>query len=333
MAQVCASSCEEMLAGHIPKRNEQLVLDRGNITAALKTAAAAGTDHPQALGILGSLLLYAKNHGEYLTMFRWCQLALDPSSGSPTRDRARALLTCGVMQVHLGLEKVWITDALAEAARIAAAHNDWWAEAYALGYSALSRANAGRPDEAERFAHRTREIAELHDDDLLRGLAGLAHGWVWLARGQPEQALAELSAARHLGCDQQQQSFIGLYMALTQFALGHYRQAAHQWLLSLNHCISFGNVRGMAGSIEGCGYLASRAGDWHAAARLLASASAIRERTQLPLFSFWRPYLDAAMRELGSHLSPSELESSWQLGAGLRHENAANEALTLLRSY
>jgi non-specific serine/threonine protein kinase len=333
MAQVCAKSCEEMLAGYIPKRVEQLVLDRGNITAALETAAAAGPDHPQALGILGLLLLYAKSAGDFLPMFRWCQLALDPSSGPPTRDRARALLACGVVQVYLSLEKVWMTHALAEAARIAAQHDDWWTEAYALGYSALSCANDAQPDDAEQYAHRTRAIAELHGDDLLRGLAGLAYGWVWLAREQPERGLAELSAARDLGCDLHQHHFIGMYIGLAHFALSHYRQAADQWLLSLNHSISLGNVRGMAGCIEGCGYLASQAGEWHSAARLLAAAGVIRERTQLPLFKFWCPHLDVAMRDLRSHLGPTELEASWQSGAGLRHENAANEALALLRSY
>jgi hypothetical protein len=69
-----------------------------------------------------------------------------------------------------------------------------------------------------------------------------------------EYALLKLqSGTDDLGRDPQQQCFIGQYMALAHFSLGHYPQAAHQWLLSLNHCISFGNVRGMAGSIEGCG--------------------------------------------------------------------------------
>jgi hypothetical protein len=268
-----------------------------------------------------------------MAMFRWCQLVLDPSSGSPTHARARALLTLGVVQVYLQLDEPWIAHALAEAARIAAAHGDWWTEAYALGYSALGCADCGKPDEAEPYAHRTRAAAERHDDDLLRGLAALAHGWVWLARGQPERALTELHAARDLGCDPHQRHFIGMYLGLTHFALGQNSQAAQVWLTSLNLSISLGNVRGMAGSIEGCGYLASLAGEWRTAARLLAVAHAIRERTQLPLFSFWRPHLEATMRELRSRLIPAELEESWQSGTALRHEDATNEAVALLRSY
>jgi non-specific serine/threonine protein kinase len=333
MAYVCGKSWEEMLAGRIGERLEQLILERGNIAAALETAAAVGSEHPQALNILGSLLLYAKGHGDYITMFRWCQLVLDPSSGTPTAARARALLTFGVVQVYLRPDEPWMADALAEAARVAAEHGDWWTEAYALGYSALGCADDARPDEAAQYAHRTRVAAELHDNDLLRGLAGLAHGWVWLARGQPERAIAELSAAVELGRDPHQRHFIAMYIALAHFALGQYTQAARAWLVSLNVSISLGNVRGMAGSIEGCGYLAARAGEWRRAARLLASAQMTRERTKLPLFNFWRPHLDAAMRGLRSQLSPAELDASWQSGAALRHEDATNEAAALLRSY
>jgi non-specific serine/threonine protein kinase len=333
MAQMCANSRQEMLAGRTAERIEQLVLDRGNITAALETTAAVRRDHPQALSILGSLLLYAKGHGDYMTMYRWCQMALDPSPGSRTEARARALLSFGVVQVYLQPEKPWMAGALADAAQVAAEHGDWWTEAYALGYSALECANDARADEAAGYAHRTRAAAELHDDDLLRGLAGLAHGWVWLARGQPERALAELSAAHELGCDPHQRHFIAMYVALARFALGHYPQAAQTWLASMNLSISLGNVRGMAGSIEGCAYLASHAGKWRVAARLLAAAKTTRERTRLPLFKFWWPHLEVVMRDLRSHLSPAEFEASWQAGAALRHEDATNEAVALLRSY
>ena len=331
MAHVSARSSEEMLAGRA--RIEQFVLDRGNIAAALETAASVRRDHPQALSIIGSLLLYAKGHGDYMAMFRWCQLVLDPASESRTHARARALLTLGVVGVYLQFDEPWMAHALDDAARIAAEHGDWWSEAYALGYAAIGCADDGRPDEAEPYAHRIRAAAERHNDELLRGLAGLAHGWVWLARGQPERALTELYAARDLGCDPHQRHFVRMYLGLAHFALGHYPQAAQVWLASLNLSISLGNVRGMAGSIEGCGYLASAAGDWRTAARLLAAAALIRERTQLPLFSFWRPHLEVTMRDLRSHLSPAELDTSWQSGAALRHEDATNAAVALLRSY
>jgi predicted ATPase len=332
-AQVCGMAREEMLRGRIPERIEQLVLDRGNVQAALETAATLGTEHPRALEILGSLLLYAKCHGDFLGMFRWCRMVLDPVSKSETVARARALLTLGVIQVHLVSENVWIGGALPEAARIAAAHGDWWTEAYALGYFAISCAEAARPDEGEEYANRTRELGKRHGDELLCGLAGLALGWVWLARRQPERALAELYLARDLGFDPHQRHFVRMYVGLALFELGRYREAADQWLVSLKLSTSVANVRGMAGSMEGCGYLACQTGEWRTAARLLSAARVIRERTELPLFRFWWPHQEAALRNLRSNLSATELEDSWRSGSVLRHEDAANEALALLHSY
>lgn len=118
---------------------------------------------------------------------------------------------------------------------------------------------------------------------------------------------------------------IGSYVGLAQFALHRYRQAAHQWLVSLNLGISVGNVRGMAGSIEGCGYLACQAGEWRTAARLLAAARVTRERTRLPLFNFWCPHLDATMRDLRSsqHSCGSHRRSDRQP----LHRNVCNRRL------
>ncbi|MBS0393255.1 MAG: winged helix-turn-helix domain-containing protein [Proteobacteria bacterium] len=333
MAHVCQRAREDMLAGRMRDRVEQLVLDRGNVQAALEAAAAITTDHPQALEMLGALLLYAKGHGDYITVMRWCRMVLDPDAASPDAARARALLTLGVLQVHLAPGDTFVPQALAEAARIAAAHGDGWTEAYAHGYDALRCANEGRPDEAERCAARLWNAAARDGDELLTGLAHLARGWTWLARGRAEAALVELLAASELGPDLHQRHFVGTYVGLAQFALGHDREAAHQWLESLHLSIAVGNVRGMAGSIEGCAYLACGRGDWPVAARLLAAAAAIRERTQVPIFNFWRPHQAACGRLIETHLAPDERAACAQLGAALRQEDATNEALRLLRGY
>jgi non-specific serine/threonine protein kinase len=333
MTHVCRRAQAEMLAGRMRERVEQLALDRGNLQAALETAAAVTTDHPQALEMLGALLLYAKGHGDYLTVMRWCRMVLEPESAAPTAARARALLTLGVVQMHLGPADAFMPGALAEAARIAAAHDDEWTEAYALGYDALRCANLGNPDEAERYASRLWNAPARAGDELLTGLAHLARGWIWLARGRAESALLELRAATDLGPDLHQRHFVVTYIGLAQFALGRDREAAGQWLESLHLSIAVGNVRGMAGAIEGCAYLACRAGDWRTAARLLAAARGIRERTQVPIFNFWRPHQSASQRLIEEHLATDDLAACTQQGVALRQEDATNEALRLLRRY
>jgi hypothetical protein len=89
----------------------------------------------------------------------------------------------------------------------------------------------------------------------------------------------------------------------------------------------------MAGSMEGCAYLACEAGDWMAAARLLAGAELVRERTGVPIFNFWVAAQESALREVRSNLSQAEFESISQQGRTLRQEDLTNEALSYLARY
>jgi hypothetical protein len=172
--------------------------------------------------------------------------------------------------------------------------------------------------------------AAMHEDALLQGLAGLAHGWIALAKGDPRKALEALKPVRSVGADIHQQHFINMYIALAQFALGDLQAAAQEWLDGLALSLAVGNVRGTAGSIEGCAYLQCKAGEWAAAARLLAAARRIREQTEIPIFNFWRPHQDWALEVLRAHLPADEFEAATQAGLDLREEDAANEARSML---
>jgi non-specific serine/threonine protein kinase len=333
VAAVARVAARELRTDRMRERVEQLVLDAGNVQAALATSAALGSDEPRGLEILGALLLHAKGHGAYATMLGWCRTVMAPRPLAETAARARALLTLGVVQVHMVGGDAFIPDALLDAARIAHAAGDAWTEGYAHGYRALHEANAGQPDAAEVHARELAERVRESGDPLLAGLLGLARGWTWLARNSPEQALEELVPARELGTDLHQRHFIDMYIALASFALGRVPAAARQWRAGLSLSAALGNVRGMAGSIEGCGYLACRAGEWRDAARLLASAEAIRTRTQVPIFNFWRPHQAAALATLRTQLSAAELSAAQHEGAGLHQERVANLAMDLLARY
>ena len=68
-----------------------------------------------------------------------------PVGWYPDRSARPRAADIGVVQVYLQPRKPWMAHVLADAARIAAEHGDWWTEAYALGYSALGCANDARP--------------------------------------------------------------------------------------------------------------------------------------------------------------------------------------------
>jgi predicted ATPase/DNA-binding winged helix-turn-helix (wHTH) protein len=327
---MCRTAQADMLAGRMRERVEQLAQEIGNIAAAIDTSMRTAGRHAEALDILGSLLLFTKAHGEYITVRLWCQEVLSHCEPADTPERARALLTHGVIQMHVNATGERSESVLPEAARIAALHDDAWTEGYAHGYYTLALANWGWPDEAQAHLAITEARARRCGDATLAGLAGLARGWVRLARGEVQAALDELLAARDVGADLHQRHFIDMYLALSQFALGNSAAAANGWFRGMELSIAVGNVRGIAGSVEGCAYLACRAGDCRSAARLLAAARIARERTGIPIFNFWRPHQESTQAMIRSSLSPDELVAETMRGERMRQEDAANEAQALL---
>ena len=330
--RMCRAAHEDILRGRMRETVAKLAEEHGNIGMALDTSLATADGHVAAMSILGSLALYSKAHGEYLTIARWCRKVFDRSGSLETAERGRALLTWGVMQVHLNASNEWSETVLPQAVRIAAAHGDWWTEAYAHGYFAMDLANWGQPEEARRHAEVLEKLISEHRGGAeLVGLAGLARGWINLALGTPRAALEALRAVRGLGLDVHQDHFIEIYIALAQFETCDFTGAALQWLRAMDLSLTVGNIRGVAGSIEGCGYLACQKGDWAHAARLLAAAEGIRERTGTPLFRFWLAHRQCALNALRANLSPAEYEEALRAGGASRQEDSANDAHATLQ--
>ena len=316
----------DMVSGTMPERIEQLVRELGNINAAVDHALGAGADPSAALRIAGGLLLYVKARTATIA---WLQRTLEVTRGSNARERARALLCWGVTLVHI----VHSGEELLEAARLARAHQDRWAEAYANGYYAMTLSNGGRLEEAPRHVEVVERVAAELDDALLRGLAGLARGWIHIAAHDYRSALETLRAVRHLGPDVHQHHFIDMYIALSLYGLGEDAAAAAQFLEALNKAAAVFTPRGMAGAMEGCGYLAIRHGEGPDAARFLATAAAIRERTGVPLFNFWVGFNEAAHASLRAELGQEDYEALSAAGRRMRDEDAANEVRERLKRY
>ncbi|HVP34782.1 MAG TPA: winged helix-turn-helix domain-containing protein [Steroidobacteraceae bacterium] len=330
VVHVAAAAHDDMLGGRMRERVEQLVHEQGNISAAVEHALGAAADPGAALRIAGALLLYLKAR---TTRIIGLQRIVEQTRGSMARERGRALLCWGVLRMHeLGRDDS--ADApLLEAARLARMHGDLWAEAYANGYYALGLCNHARADEAAQHLRLLERIAAQLDDPLLRGLAGLTRGWMQLAERDYAAAVTTLRAVRQLGPDVHQHHFIDTYIGLALYGMGVDAAAAAQWVESLNAAANVFNMRGVAGAIEGCGYLAARRGDWSDATRFLAVARRIRERTGIPLFNFWVPYHTETHALLRERLGREEYEAQSQAGHRMRDEDAANEVRARLQLY
>jgi predicted ATPase/DNA-binding winged helix-turn-helix (wHTH) protein len=331
VVHTCKTAHTDILRGRMMQCIERMPHEHGNISAALDTALADPALHTAALELVGRLLLYGKAHGNYTMIYDWCSRVLDGTALSELPERGRALLVAGVTDVHRAADQLDARTPLPEAARIAALNGDWWTEAYAFGYLAMGCANGGRWQEAEVCLIRTEQLVAFHADPVLVGLAGLARGWIALTRGDLAAALAALRAVRELGPDLHQHHFVVLYLGLVQFCQANWREAAREWLTGMRMGLPLGNMRGAAGSIEGCGYLCCREHDWLTAARMLAAAAQIREHTGIPLFRFWLPQHYAALEEIRAHIAAPQFDAAWSSGRDARQEVMTNEAMSRLQ--
>ena len=323
----------DMLEGRMRERIGQLTHEHGNIASAVEHALQSEGNHNAALSILGSLTLYAKARGIYDQALLWTTRALETTQSVDTLERAGALLCRGVTAVHLGSNRDAPDRHLIEAIRLAHLHGDRWTEAYAAGYLALWLANWGEAGKAAEVLQTTQRIGEQLDDPYLRGVAGLARGWICMAQDRCAEAIGVLRAVRGLGQDLHQRHFIDMYIGLALFGRGHYAEAAQRWVEAMLAAAEVANIRGVAGSIEGCAYIEQKLGDPRMAASLMKAAALIRERTEVPLFNFWVPYHTAALEAVRSALSANEYAQAVRAGEAMREEDAANETRTRLLGF
>jgi len=124
-----------------------------------------------------------------------------------------------------------------------------------------------------------------------------------------------------------------MYVALAHFSQGDDGPAAAAWLEAMQRIANVTNVRGLAGSIEGCGYLCAKFGRYEEAARLLAVARNIRERTLVPLFNSWLVHNREAQAALRANLRPAQYDRCLSAARQMRDEDAASQARALLQEF
>ena len=332
IGRLAATVHQDMISGRMRERVASLIHEHDNIEAACDYALGGGGDPQAALQIVGSLILYFKAHGAYALGHRLSQRALEKAPRERTRVRCLAMTCYGVigLTAHTGPAA---GEALQEAASIAQEIGDQWAQAYASGNLAMWKADLGLGQRAGPDIGIVERIAERLNDDNLRGLAGLARGWMYLAENRVDQAIEVLTPVRRLGDDVHQHHFIEVYIGLAMFRRGDYAAAARLWLESMRNALAVGHIRGAAGSMEGCGYIAERLGLAEQACRSLGAAEEIRQRTGIPLYSFWIPHYNHAHAALRTALGPAAYARATATGAALHEEDAAAENAQWLQSF
>jgi hypothetical protein len=154
-----------------------------------------------------------------------------------------------------------------------------------------------------------------------------------LAEGDSQKAVEELLPVRRLGGDFHQHHFIDTYIALALFRLGDYPGASSRWYQGMQTALAVGHIRGVAGAIEGCAYIAERLGKVEESGRFLSAAAEIRKRMGSPLYSFWYQHHDAAIAASKSALGEAQYAAIARAGAEAREEDIVNEVATMLRDF
>lgn len=333
VAHMCAQAHRDMVGGRMRQTVAALAHEHESISGALEHASHSEANRPTGLAIVGALTLYIKARGPLDVGQKWSRLALSGTEMLDCAEKARALLCQGITAAHLRDGKESPEACLLQAARLARSHDDPWTEAYASAYWSMWQANSGHTTAAVEALTVTRDVAERLDDPLLRGLAGLARGWIYMTNGDGSAAVETLGGVCELSADEHQRHFIRVYLGLALIGLGRYVTAAAVLYEATATVIELGNVRGAAGCVECCGYICEKLGHWQDAALLLGAARAIRERTEVPLFNFWLPHNRAAHAALETQLGTQEYAACSRAGTAMREEEAISMASLRLKQF
>jgi len=321
------SHCE-ILESRVEHWIARLRHEHANIDAALTWAKSDGRDDDAALRLAGSLMLYGKSTTFLWLPSEWAARALDGVAPEPTPTYLRALLCSGVFNLYV--QNPAIESHLTLAVRIARELGDRWAEACANAYLACWSAHRNRLEQAKVHAAIADEFANDLRDDWLLSLAGWANAWVALGEGRHEDVLARLKPLRHVSFDPQQHQMVDIYLGLSQYALGHWADAAVSFMSVVEISLRTRGLRSSAAAIEAAAYLAMREARPDVCARLLGKAADIRERARAPLMSFWLQHnvaaSERARRELGDGFDPL-----YDGGATSRDELIIDEARAVLQ--
>jgi len=326
--QLAERSHRDILESRVDEWLARLSHEHANVEAALTWAKSDGRDDEGALHLAGSLMLYAKSATLLWLMVEWAERALNGVVPTPSHTYVRALLCSGVGKLYV--QNSTIESHLTLVVVLAAQIGDRWAQACASAYLALWDAQRGQLAQARTRAAVAAKLAGDENDDWLLSLAGWAKAWIALGSGDYHDALATLQPLQHLSFDPQQRQIVAIYVSLAHYVLGHWREAAAMSLDVIDASLRTRGLRSTAGALEIGGYLAMRTARPEICVRLLGKAADIRERTRVPLFSFWIAYDEEATNWARGQLTQDRFDALYRDGVSARDELVIDEARALL---
>ncbi len=325
--QLAERSHQEILAARVEEWAARLRHEHANIDGALTFAKSDGHDEA-ALRLAGSLMLYGKSNELYWLLSEWAERALNGVVPGPSPTYVRALLCSGIVKLYV--QNPTTESHLTLVVILATQLGDRWAQGCASAYLALWDANRGQVPQARTRAELAAKLASEERDDWLLSLVGWAKAWIALRSGEYDDALATLRPLRHVSFDPKQRQMIDIYLSLTHYELGHWREAAAMSIDVVDASLRTRGIRSTAAAIEIATYLAMHIERPEVCGRLLGKAADIRERTHAPLFSFWVAHNEEAANWARARLGDDRFHTLHREGASARDELIIDETRALL---
>ncbi|WP_130619350.1 ATP-binding protein [Dyella amyloliquefaciens] len=329
--------CRRVDAG-IRGEHEQLLTERvrrdwANLHLASDYALSLPDHAEQALALSGNLCWYFRISTNYGESANWLDQALR-AGGTPTRERAQALIACGTMQ-HQSQQHDRAQTLLREGIALARQLNDPRLAAAGQAVMAFEYATFGDISGAMASADDALAIANEQDDAWLRSMALLGRGVALALDEQHREAEGCLSDAFDAVSTpvhgKYQLVYVLINRALQRYYLSRFSGAAHDWLACIDGFSALEHWRGVAGCVEGAAYLLSEREDAPQAARFLGAAARVRVLTAAPLMPQWRKAQSETERwvrdTLGASFEPAQRE-----GAATRFERIVVEARRVLEA-
>ena len=305
--------------------------DWANLHVAFDYALSRPDRIEMALALSGNLCWYFRMCANYGEAARWLERALRAGL-APTRQRAQALIACGLMQHQSQLHEraqMLLRDGITLAEQLGEPRLAGAGQAVLAFELATSGDMAG----GAACAASAQAAADAHGDAWLRSMALVGRGVAFALSERHREAEACLGEAFDAvsapGNGVYQKAYVLINRALQRYYLGQLPGAAEDWLAAIDAFAELEHSRGVAGCVEGTAYLLSERGEVQQAARFLAAAARVRELSAAPLMPQWRKAQVVAEQSVRDALGQS-FEPVQKVGAATRFEEIVSEARTAL---
>ncbi|HEX4051384.1 MAG TPA: winged helix-turn-helix domain-containing protein [Steroidobacteraceae bacterium] len=319
-----------MRSGQLQPCIDQMAEEHGNLEAAVDYAVGSARDREAGFRILGNLVLYLGQRTLVSPGLSWCMRVSQSCACVDDAQRARFLLSRGILETHAGKTHGDACTTLCEAQALALRAGDVWTEGFAAAYRALWLIIADQVPDAIELISRAAAIADTLCDPTLAHLATWAEGWVYFSRGSFEDCIRVMEPSRTSGYAGYQAIFFHGYVALAQHNLGRTALAAQAFLEGSRLAAAHRSIRAESAAVEGCAYLAHRRGMHDCAAQLLGAAQRMREVSETPLLRFWQHPHDETERGLRASMGGADYEAAVTMGKQMRFERAIKQASHML---